>query len=303
MTPAELAGGFALRTRMPLAGRIEESFRRRLDALPADTRRAAAGRGGRAGRRSGAAVAGGRAARLGARRRPRRSRPACWRSAPGFGSAIPLVRSAAYRSASLAGAPGACIAPWPRPPTRSSILTVAPGTGPRPRPGPTRRSPPSSSVRPAGRRPAAGRRGRRVPQRAVALTADPARRRSARWPRRRRASRPARSTRRWGSWPRPRPGRSTSSSAPEVDLLRGQIAFASGRGGDAPPLLLKAARRLEPFDPDLARETYLTRWGAAVVAGDLAGRASWRDLPRRPGPPSAPDARAPSTCCSTGLPC
>ena len=38
LTPAELAGGFALPGAMPLAGRIEESFRRRLDALPADTR-------------------------------------------------------------------------------------------------------------------------------------------------------------------------------------------------------------------------------------------------------------------------
>src|SRR6266511_3912010 len=38
LTPAELAGGFALPDAMPLSGRIEESFRRRLDALPADTR-------------------------------------------------------------------------------------------------------------------------------------------------------------------------------------------------------------------------------------------------------------------------
>jgi hypothetical protein len=38
LPPAELAGGFALPDAMPLAGRIEASFRRRLDALPADTR-------------------------------------------------------------------------------------------------------------------------------------------------------------------------------------------------------------------------------------------------------------------------
>jgi hypothetical protein len=38
VTPAELAGGFALPDAMPLAGRIQESFGRRLDALPADTR-------------------------------------------------------------------------------------------------------------------------------------------------------------------------------------------------------------------------------------------------------------------------
>jgi ATP/maltotriose-dependent transcriptional regulator MalT len=53
-----------------------------------------------------------------------------------------------------------------------------------------------------------------------------------------------------------------------VDLLHGQVALASRLGGDAPPLLLKAARRLEPFDLELARETYLSAWGAAVLAGE-----------------------------------
>ncbi len=54
-------------------------------------------------------------------------------------------------------------------------------------------------------------------------------------------------------------------------LLRGQIVFASGLGSDAPPLLLKAAKRLEPLDLNLARETYLAAWGAALFAGPLAG--------------------------------
>ncbi len=39
ITPAELAGGFALPGAVALSGRIEESFRRRLEALPAETRR------------------------------------------------------------------------------------------------------------------------------------------------------------------------------------------------------------------------------------------------------------------------
>jgi ATP/maltotriose-dependent transcriptional regulator MalT len=52
-----------------------------------------------------------------------------------------------------------------------------------------------------------------------------------------------------------------------MDLIRGHVAFASGLGRDAPPLLLEAARRLEPFDLELARETYLNAWGAAVFAG------------------------------------
>src|SRR4030081_1466449 len=38
-TPAELAGGFGFPDTMPLAGRIEEGFRRRIEALPAATRR------------------------------------------------------------------------------------------------------------------------------------------------------------------------------------------------------------------------------------------------------------------------
>ncbi|MGZ6638556.1 MAG: LuxR C-terminal-related transcriptional regulator, partial [Solirubrobacteraceae bacterium] len=56
-----------------------------------------------------------------------------------------------------------------------------------------------------------------------------------------------------------------------VDQLRGHIAFASGFGSDAPRLLLQAAMRLEPYDLELARETYLTAWGAAMFAGHLAG--------------------------------
>ena len=38
MTPAELAGGFGLPGQASLTGRIEDSFRRRLDALPEQTR-------------------------------------------------------------------------------------------------------------------------------------------------------------------------------------------------------------------------------------------------------------------------
>jgi DNA-binding CsgD family transcriptional regulator len=75
-----------------------------------------------------------------------------------------------------------------------------------------------------------------------------------------------------------------------VDLLRAQVAFASGLGSDAPPLLLKAARRLEPLDSGLARETYLDAWGAALFAGQAAAgdlaeicRAA-RALPRSPHP-------------------
>ncbi|MFF4763129.1 LuxR C-terminal-related transcriptional regulator [Streptomyces sp. NPDC001292] len=55
-----------------------------------------------------------------------------------------------------------------------------------------------------------------------------------------------------------------------VDLLRGHAGFASALAGQAPALLLKAARQLEPLDRDLAREAYLTAWRAAVSTGSLA---------------------------------
>ena len=81
-----------------------------------------------------------------------------------------------------------------------------------------------------------------------------------------------------------------------VDLLRAQVAFAAGLWSDAPPLLLKAARRLDPFDPGLARETYLTAWGAAGLAEDVAARdvlleicRAVRALPPRPGAPGPLD--------------
>jgi DNA-binding NarL/FixJ family response regulator len=65
-----------------------------------------------------------------------------------------------------------------------------------------------------------------------------------------------------------------------VELLRGQIAFASSMGGTAPPLLLKAARRLERPDPKLARETYLDAWGAAFFAGRLASAGGLVEVSR-----------------------
>jgi tetratricopeptide (TPR) repeat protein len=54
-----------------------------------------------------------------------------------------------------------------------------------------------------------------------------------------------------------------------ADLLHAQIAFAANRGGDAPALLLKAARQFEPLDPRLARDTYLDALGAATFAGRM----------------------------------
>lgn len=54
-----------------------------------------------------------------------------------------------------------------------------------------------------------------------------------------------------------------------AQLVRSHITFAAGFNNEAPPMLLAAAQRLEPFDANLARETYLLAWGAAaLIAAD-----------------------------------
>ena len=81
----------------------------------------------------------------------------------------------------------------------------------------------------------------------------------------------------------------------QVELLRGQVGFASGAGVDAPQELLRAARRMEPLDSELARETYLDAWGAALFAGRFASEGSLLAVSRaaltvpRSDPPRAAD--------------
>jgi hypothetical protein len=55
-----------------------------------------------------------------------------------------------------------------------------------------------------------------------------------------------------------------------IDLMRAELSFLMNRGSDAPPLLLKAARRLEPIDAGLSRETYLQAMASGFFAGRLA---------------------------------
>ena len=54
-----------------------------------------------------------------------------------------------------------------------------------------------------------------------------------------------------------------------LERLRAEITFARTRGSDAPALLLDAARRLEPLDAAMARETHLEAMAAAMFAGHL----------------------------------
>jgi DNA-binding CsgD family transcriptional regulator len=81
-----------------------------------------------------------------------------------------------------------------------------------------------------------------------------------------------------------------------LQRLRAQIAFRRTRGGDAPGLLIDAAKALTPVDPTLARETYLDAINAALHAGHLArGRGlreaalAAREAPPRLMPPGAVD--------------
>ncbi|MET7859712.1 AAA family ATPase [Streptomyces sp. NPDC005318] len=78
--------------------------------------------------------------------------------------------------------------------------------------------------------------------------------------------------------------------------LRAQIVFARRRGGEALPLLLDAAGRLERADEGQAREAYLDAIGAAVFAGRLGGRIGVQEVaeaalaaPRGPQPPRPAD--------------
>jgi DNA-binding CsgD family transcriptional regulator len=80
-----------------------------------------------------------------------------------------------------------------------------------------------------------------------------------------------------------------------VDLVQAKIALEQRRGGDAGRLFLSAASRLEPLDPELARETYLEALGGAmandveVVGGAPAVAAAALAGPPGTAPPKTVD--------------
>jgi hypothetical protein len=80
----------------------------------------------------------------------------------------------------------------------------------------------------------------------------------------------------------------------KVELLRGQIAFAVSRGSDAPRLLLTAAKRFEPLDQRLARETYLEALTAVLFPAHLVPGGRVLEIARAAGaaPPSSQPSRA-----------
>ncbi len=266
-TPGELAGGF----RLPgsLSGRIEDSFVRRLEALSAPTRRlllvAAADPSG------DPTVVWRAAGLLGIDRGA--AAPAESAGLLEIGITVrfrhPLVRSAVYRAAS--------------PPDRRAVhAALAEATDPDR--DPDRRAwhrahatvEPDEDVareleRSAGR---AHRRGGPAAagaflEQAAALTPSPAARAerqldAAQAMLQAGALEPAQILLAAGeAGPLDEVGRA------RVGLLLGQIAWAEDHGSGAPPLLLSAAKRLEPLDIGLARETYLYAFMAVITADRL----------------------------------
>ncbi len=292
LTPPELAGGFGVRDASPLAGRIEQSFLRRLDSLPVETRQllltAAADpvgdaallwrAAGRLGLGADALAPAQSAGLIDVRGRVRFRHP--------------LVRSAIYGSA-------------PLPARERAHQALAEATDPDV--DPDRRAwhrahattTPDEDIaeeleRSAGR--AAQRGGMAATaaflERAAELTPDPVRRG-------RRALTAARATYESGALDGADKLLAVAGLSPLTDLqraglarLRAQIAFAQRRGADAPPLLLDAADRLAPLDRGSAREAYLEALGAAIFAGRLNGHvgpgevaAAVRSAPAAEQPP------------------
>ena len=271
LTAAELAGGFGMPGASALPGSVEESFRRRADALPPEARRlllvAAA-------EPLGDPVLVWRAAALlgiGADA----ARPAADAGLAEIGARVrfrhPLVRSAVYRAASAQDRQQVHRRPGrghrsgdrPRPPR------LAPGPGcPRARRGRRLRTRalgrPGAGPRGPGRRRRVPRSGRRR------LRRIPHNGRGGRWPPPRHRTTPVHPTGQSPCLISRKPAPYDPAQRAQVDLLRAQVSFTMTRGGDSVSLLLNAARRLEPVNPRLARETYLDALMAAMFAGHLA---------------------------------
>ena len=277
LTPAELAGGFELPDVVPLANQIEQSFLRQLESFPDDTRqllltaaaepvgdvallwRAASGLGLRADAAVPAQTAG--LIDLGAHVRFRH----------------PLVRSAVYQAApvsdrqevhrALAEATDPQVDPdrraWHRAHAASGLdESVA-----------------DELERSAGRAQARGGIAAAAAflERAAELSPDSAHRG-------RRALTAAQAKFESGALDATNELLAAAEVCPLDDLqrarlirLRAQIVFALRRGSDAPPLLLDAAKRLEPFDSGSARKAHLEALGAAIFAGRLNGRVGLRE--------------------------
>jgi DNA-binding CsgD family transcriptional regulator len=269
-SPSSMAGGFGLPGELPLESRIEASFQRRVQQLPADTQRllllAAAEPTGEP------ALLWRSAAELGIRTE---AAPAAGEGMLELGVRIafrhPLLRSAIYQAAApddrraahraLAIATDADVDPDRRA-WHLAHATIGPDEEVA-----------DELERSAGRARARGGLAAAAAflERAAALTLDSGRRA-------RRALAAAEAKQLAGA---PQEALMLLSAAGEGPLdefdramlqrLNGQIALDLRRAGEAVPLLLDAAKRLESLDPGQAREIYLEALRAASVAGKLGG--------------------------------
>src|SRR5690348_16574393 len=298
-TPAEMAGGFGLPDSAPLSGRIEQSFLRRVESLPPESQRLLLAA---AAEPVGDVTVLWRAAEqlgIGADAAP----PAEAAGLIEIGGRVrfrhPLVRSAIYHAASSDD-------------RREAHRALAEATDPDA--DPDRRAWHRSYAaagldeaiageleRSAGRAQARGGVAAAAAflERAAELTPDPGERG-------RRAGSAAQAMFDAGASDAAVELLATAELTPldelqraRLERLRAEIAFARTRGGDAPALLLHAARRLEPLDAALARETHLAAMVAAMYAGGLGHGPSVRETaeaaraaPAAPDPPSAIDLLA-----------
>ncbi|WP_454856600.1 AAA family ATPase [Promicromonospora soli] len=276
LTPEQMAGGYGLPGTGPLAGRMEEAFERRLATLPPETRTLLLVAAAEPGRdpalvwRAATALQVGTAA----------AEPATAAGLLDVGDQVrfahPLARSAVYRAAD----------PDARRAAHRALAEAA-----DPAADPERRAwhrahavaGPDEDVAAELERCAARAQARggvaaaaAFRERSAELTPDPALRAE-------RALRAAQAKFHTGA-PERALGLLTAVDAgpaddllrARADLLRAQIAGARGDGRDGP--LLPVARRLEPLDPNLARDTYRDALQAALVCGRLARSGGVREV-------------------------
>jgi DNA-binding CsgD family transcriptional regulator len=268
--PAQLAGGFALPDAGNVVDRIEDEYRRRIAALPDATRRlmlvAAADPVG------DATLVWRAAQTLGLESEA--LEPASREQLLEIGARVrfrhPLVRSAVYRAASASdrravhGALASATDPETDPDRRAWHRAHA-ATAPD-------EDVAAELIASAGR---AQRRGGIAAaaaflERAVTFTPDPGERAS-------RAQAAAGAKFEAADLVAAESLLATAAVGPldkvgqaQVQRVRAQIAFDLRRGNDAPALLLRAARTLEPLDAELARATYLDALVAVIYAARLA---------------------------------
>jgi DNA-binding CsgD family transcriptional regulator len=294
LTATQLAGGFGLVEAHGLMGQIEESFVRRVSALPGETKSLLL---------VAAAEPVGDPLLLWSAAQSLGIAPAAVQAAEAESLLVvdervafrhPLVRSAVYRSAAAEDrrAVHQALAKVTDPavdPDRRAWHLAAAAAGPDEQVA-------AELQRSAGRAQARGGLAAAAAflQRAVALTQDSARRAD-------RALAAAQASFQAGEFDTALRLVTTAEAGPldeyqraQVDLLRGHVAFATGVGNDAARLLLKAASHLEPFDRELARETYLNAWVAASIPAHFDGGASLIGVARAiralPPPPHTPNA-------------